>query len=348
MKQILTIIISVCFCAYASAQNYQSSTDDFGRLALTPVIVEDSGVPANAANILKNKMTQMVTRSGLAADSPAPRFVITASVDPLYKETTATTPPMVALKVVTTLYIGDAETGQIFGTYAFNESKGVGTNETKAYIEATKSIRTNDPGALAFIEESKIKIIEYYNSQIDFIIAEARSLAGSDRYDDAIVLLSSVPTVCKDAHAKAMETIAEIFQEKIDVEGMALYNEAVATWKTGKTQDNAYAVVDILTAIHPNSKSFTRSMTLVTEIEGFYSELESRRRAIEQRNWDFKMQQYADKQMDDDEQRILDHEVNLKKAESSAMLVQEVKGIISAMPARKGNGLFSKVSSWFK
>lgn len=347
MKNIIPLIILMCLCTFVSAQNYHRASDDFGRIALTPVIVEESGIPANVGNMLQNKLRQMVTKSGLASSSSDPRFVITADADILYKEITATAPPMVAIQVVTTLYIGDAQTGELFGTYAFEESKGVGTNDTKAYMEAMKRINVNDPGALSFIKTSKIKIIEYYNSQIDLIIAEARSLVGSDRYDDAIALLAGVPTVCKEAHAKAMDMIAEVFQQKIDMEGAALYNEAVATWKTGKTHDNAYAVVDILSLIHPNSKSFSQSMKLVTEIEGYYSELEARRRAIEQRNWDFKMQQYHDNQADADEQRILDHEVNLKKAESGELLIKEVKNVVAALPANRG-GLFSKVSSWFK
>lgn len=348
MKRITLLVITIWLCAYVSAQNYHKSSDDFGRIALTPVIVEESGIPANARNLLQSKMRQMVTQSGLGSTSPDQRFVITADADVLYKEVTATTPPMVALSVVTTLYIGDAQTGELFGTYAFEERKGVGTNETKAYMEALKGVRANDPGALSFIKSAKIRIIEYYNSQIDIIIAEAMSLKNSDRYEDAIALLAGVPAVCKAAHSKAMDVIADIFQEMIDVEGAALYNEAVATWKTGKTQDNAYAVVDILAAIHPNSKSFSRSMTLVTEIEGYYSEIEERRRAIEQRNWEFKMQQYNDSQENADEQRILDHEVNLKKAESGELLITEVKNIVAAMPSNNRRGLFSKISSWFK
>lgn len=349
MKRIFAFLafFGSCFCA--SAQNNQLSADDFGRIALAPVIVEEAGIPNGAAKILQNKLTQIVTKSGLAADPAYPRFVITADTDVLFKEVTATAPPMVALQVVTTLYIGDAESGQLFGSYSYDASKGVGNNDTKAHVEALKRINVNDPDVLAFVEESKVKIIEYYNSQIDFIIAEARSLMNSNQYDDAIILLSGVPTVCKDAHAKAMDMIADVFQEKIDVEGAALYNEAVATWKTGKTQDNAYAVVDILALIHPNSKSFAQSMKLVSEIEGYYSELEARRRAIEERNWAFKMQQYEDSQMVAAEERQLGHELDMKKAENSALLVQEVTNLIASRPAKSGKGgLVAKIGSWFK
>lgn len=349
MKKILTLFILLSSSLSIFAQNNKGAMDDFGRIAIAPVIVEESNIPAHCRKVIESKLKQLVTKSGLAADSYDSRFIITAEADVLFQEVTATAPPMVALQVATTLYIGDAVTGQLFGSYSYDPAKGVGNNETRAYMEALKRVNINDPDVLAFVETSKTKIIEYYNSQIDLIIAEANSLASTDNYDEAIALLATVPTVCKDAHAKAMDVIADVFQTKIDAEGMALYNEAVATWKTGKNQDNAYAVVDILASIHPNSKSFSKSMTLVSEIEGYYSEIESRRRAIEERNWQFKMQQYSDSQAAAAEQRQLDHELNMKQAENNGILIQEVKGIVSSMAGsgRRGN-LFSKVGSWFK
>ena len=55
--------------------------------------------------------------------------------------------------------------------------KGVGENETKAYMSALKNLKTNDPNYQDFIEKAKNKIVEYYNSKCDFIIKEAKALA---------------------------------------------------------------------------------------------------------------------------------------------------------------------------
>ena len=58
--------------------------------------------------------------------------------------------------------------GTIFATEAIT-IKSIGDNETKAYIDALKKIKTSDKSILAFVEKGKSKIIEYYNSKCDFI-----------------------------------------------------------------------------------------------------------------------------------------------------------------------------------
>ena len=209
--------------------------------------------------------------------------------------------------------------------------------------------------------------IEYYNSQIDFLISEAESLRSRQEWDEAILQLAVVPKVCKGAHEKAMLKIADIYQDKIEVEGAAKYNEAYAQWKTDKSKESAYRVVELLAGINPQSSFVQKGRKLSVEVESHYAELVARRREIEDRNWNFKVQQYQDAQ-------------DLKKAqhndsvENKRMLVEFAAGAVSEVtsvfkskstqsPTIKGDnqsnkgaskknskkqGLAAKVASWFK
>ena len=54
-----------------------------------------------------------------------------------------------------------------------------------------------------------------------------------------MVKLAQVPQICKDAYLKAYEKIGEVYQQKIDLEGDKLYNEAYAQWNTAKNEQSA-------------------------------------------------------------------------------------------------------------
>ena len=353
MKRIVCLLLSLCSIAALQAQNDRASMDDFGRIALTPVISEGSSVPQMARQPLKTKLTQLVTKNGLSADDSNIRFVITANTDLLAKDVTATAPPMTVVEISATLYIGDAQTGQLFSTYSFDAVKGVGNNETRAYQEAVKKINMNSAAVQAFVTEGKNKIIEYYNTQIDFLLTEANAKAQAQDYDGAMLSLASVPTVCKDAHSKAMTRLGEIYQMKIDKEGAALYNQAAAAWKTSKSEDSAREACGYLAEINPLSKSADTGQKLVAEIEKHYDGLRAERKAREEREWQFKQQQYADAQAAAQEQRQFAHEEAMKLADAHSvatqMALQEVKSTMNTFVKHSSSSsILNKITSWFE
>jgi hypothetical protein len=262
---------------------------------------------------------------------------------------------MIALTLSPTIYIGDAITGELYASCGLSEVKGVGDNENKAYLNAIRTINVNNPSVAKCIQDGKNKIVEFYNSQIDFLLAEAESLMASERYDEAMVKLAAVPNVCKDAYLKATAKIGEVYQKKIDVEGDRLYNEAVAQWNTAKTKESASRVVELLAAINPLSAAAAKGRTLVKSVEAHYAEIAARRRELEERNWAFKMQQYQDSRDDKKAEFDLkvqqyndshsykmtkagyDYEVQMEearhggKAMAAEYALQEVKNIVAFM-----------------
>lgn len=289
MIRFFLIVSSLFFSTLTFCQNTLSSTDDLGRISLTPVIVNNSNCPSYAEAVIKDKLAQIVTQNGLGGTSYEHRFVITANVIETYREMTSTAPAMVVINLQPSLYIGDIESGNLFASCHLGTKSGVGTNETKAYLNAIKNIQTESPELTHFLETGKEKIIQYYNSQIDFIISKAQSLLDQELYDEAICLLFSVPDVCKDAYLQAMDMTAIVYQQKINKESAVLLNTAYQLWNANQSYEGAEKAASFLSKIHPLSDSVPEALSL--------SEAIARRvKEIDTREWNFKMQQYADQQ----------------------------------------------------
>ncbi len=210
MKRLLVFltVIAFGFSGTLFAQNSEGKADDAARISITPQVTAQE-IPQGAKNMLMNKMKQICTKNGLAGDGNNPFFIMDATVDILSKELTPTAPPMHALYLSVNFFIKDAKSGAIYSESSI-EIKGVGKNETKAYSQALKNINTSKGQFKAMVEKGKVKIIEFYNSECDFIISKATALHKQGNNADAIKVLESVPSVSKECFAKCMELLSEI------------------------------------------------------------------------------------------------------------------------------------------
>lgn len=256
----LLIITLLILSINITAQNNKGKTDDFGRIAIGTVIPENTEAPAAASRILKMKMSQITTKNGLS--SMGNRFAMYPQIDILTQEITASAPPKHAFTLSVTLYISDLETQTIFTTTNLT-LKGVGTNETKAYISALKMLNAKRPEVKGFVEEGKNRIMEYYNSQCDFILKDATASAGRKEYDKAIYDLLLVPDVCKDCYMQALDLTNEIYMQKLNNE----CQEMLAQSRVEKSNDNHEQAANLLASILPDLDCYEDAQILLKEIE---------------------------------------------------------------------------------
>lgn len=253
-------------------------TEEKERLALSVWIPENvEGLTDMARNNLENKLLQLITANGVGGSGDFTRFIISANVNTLSKEITNT--GMQALTLNITLYIGDGFQGKAFTSYA-TTVKGVGENDTKAYLSALKNLKISDPAYQGFIDKGKSKIIAYYNAQCDQIIREAKVLAGLNKFDEAIFNLTSVPDVCTDCWKKAMDAVAPVFKQKIDYECREKIQRANAIWNAGQSWEAAQEAGAILSTIDPNA-------ACVNDIKALSSKIEKRIKEVDGREWKF-------------------------------------------------------------
>jgi hypothetical protein len=284
MKKFIAVLI-LTFVAISS--NAQVKLDDFGRIVLNTYLPDNIAIPLEAKNLLFTKLNQITSNNGMGGSQANPRFIITANINVGTKDVIAGPPQMIAQNIDVTLFIGDAVTNTIFSNTTLS-IKGVGTNENKTFIEAFKTINPKNKEVLAFLEEGKTKIINYYSTNCDFIIKDAQKLVKQEKYDEAIYQLSLVPDVCKDCYFKCLDTLTHIYQQKIDADCKVKFNEAKVTWTAAQTPNGAEKAGDILSTINPMANC-------QTDVTAFIKAIDTKLKADEKARWQFKMKQYADK-----------------------------------------------------
>ena len=276
---ILSLVLNISFA--------QINLNDFGRIILNSHISEKLELTSEVKNTLLTKLDQISSSNGMGGSQINHRFIITANVTIGTKDVIAGPPQMLAQNLELTLFIGDAITNTIFSTISLS-LKGVGTNENKAYIDAFKNINPKNKEVVAFLEEGKTKIINYYSTNCDFILKDAQVLTKQEKYDEAIYKLSLVPDVCKECYFKCLDTLTTIYQKKIDADCKIKLNQAKSLWVAQQSPIGAEKAGDILSSINPMA-------SCQGEIQFFIKTIDTKLKADEKARWEFKMKQYADK-----------------------------------------------------
>lgn len=284
MKNFIVVLI---LTVATISSNAQVKFDDFGRIVLNTYLPDNIAIPTEAKNLLVTKLNQITSNNGMGGSQANPRFIITANVNVGTKDIIAGPPQMIAQNIEVTFFVGDALTNTIFSNVTLS-LKGVGTNENKAFIDALKTINPKNKEVLAFLEEGKTKIINYYSTNCDFIIKDAQALVKQEKYDEAIYQLSLVPDVCQNCYFKCLDTLASVYQKKIDADCKVKFNMAKVTWTAAQTPDGAEKAGDILSTINPMANC-------QTDVTAFVKAIDAKLKADEKARWQFKMKQYADK-----------------------------------------------------
>ncbi len=241
---------------------------------------EVEALPAAAKQILETKLGQMVTKNGISDISYNSRFIITPNVEVLTKDVLGTAPPKIAINLDVTIYIGDGLNGTLYASKSFNV-KGVGTNETKAYINAINNINANSEQVQQFVYEGKEKIIAFFNNNCDMIRKEAKSLDNQNRQEEALNLLVNVPvnSTCFD---KVAPELKGMYKKLIDRDCKTQLAEASAIWAANQDIDAANTAGAILASIEPTSSCYG-------EVKSLFSKIEKRVKELSDRPWEYKL-----------------------------------------------------------
>ncbi len=275
MKKIYFILGLFFVVVTNTAQNSDSN------IALgTYIPNEMEQIPAAARQILETKLGQMVTKNGISDVSYNSRFIITPNVSVMSKDVVGTAPPKIVLNLDVTIYIGDGINGSLYTSKSFNV-KGVGSNETKAYIAAIKNMKTNGDDVQAFVAEGKQKIIDFFNNNCEMIQKEANTLANQNQFEEALGLLVNVP-VNSNCYDKVGKSLKSMYQKSIDRNCEADLAEATAIWNANQDMTAANEAGSILAGIEPSSSCYPN-------VKSLFSKIESRVLELSNRPWEYKL-----------------------------------------------------------
>ena len=256
---ILTVILS-------GTSLFSQSADDIGKISLHVVLPEEYSpnfekLSMNELKKIKSKITSITSRNGVSGSGMG-NFVIYPVLN-IYDEDLIETglEPQVIVRAEFSLFIQQMSNGQIYGEETI-EIEGFGRNRSKAITKAIQSINTRDKAWKTMINDSKQKIIDYYNLRCDDIQAEAEGQSKTENYLGALITLMQVP-VEVNCYRQVIDKAVEFYDYHIELE----CQEKIAASKVLKTQNQWDEAASVLFGILPHYDCYDDAMILLKEIE---------------------------------------------------------------------------------
>ena len=281
-------IFSIALAALISATMFAAETQ---FLPISVYAADNSeNFPEGAKAMIENKLTQLLTRNGIAGLDYMGQFVLTVTTTPLDKDIIAGPPMKISEKMEMNLYIVDAYAKTIFSSTSFTV-RGLGETENKCYLNAISRMPLQTPQIAQFIQEGKEKIIGYYDHEGEALIKKAQYLAKQKKYDEALFWVALIPQQSKHYDA-ALAAGQAIYQQYINNECNVNLAAARQAWAAHQNANGAEAAGEFLAKILPDAACYGDAMALYKEIKGKVLD-----------DWKFEMKQYQDG-VDLEKQRI--------------------------------------------
>ncbi|MBR4066634.1 MAG: hypothetical protein IKJ97_07765 [Bacteroidaceae bacterium] len=249
---------------------FMQSMLSFAQDCVLPVSVrldEDfADVPKSACNVLLNSLNRIALENNLTTEAPSSPFILTARCDVLEKSNLPGPPIQTVYNLGLTLYILDTYNQKKFSS-TYIATNGVGKGEVKSYINAFKKINANSEEIKDFISVAKSKMLNYYDTQYQNIIKEAKKLASLQRYEEALAMVLAIP-VCSKGGDEAQSYGYALYEEHLDRMNLFLLNRAKALWSANQTQQVALDVCGMLANIDPYAACYDDAAKLMAEVKG--------------------------------------------------------------------------------
>lgn len=245
----------------------QSKSKENGpKISIGAYIAEQAdSLPLQSKDLLLNKLNQLITANGITNGAIGTRFILTPKINVLTKNIIAGPPTMHAMTLEITFYVGDGIAGRKFSSKSITV-QGVGTNETKAYIDGIKKIMPNDPNLVKVLADGKAKIVEYYNTNCESIIKTAQAAAAAAKLEEAITQLTTIPEVCKVCYEKGMNAAEPFYKKYIDQQCGVKLTQARTAWNSNQNATGAKNAGEFLAKIDPTAACYNEAMVLNEEI----------------------------------------------------------------------------------
>ena len=283
MKKLFTFAIAALMSAAMLAETEY--------LPISVYAGDDSeSFPTGAKAMIENKLTQLLTRNGIAGLEYTGPFLLTVTTTPIDKDVIPGPPAKIAEKMEMNLYIVDAFAKKVFSTTSVTV-RGLGETENKCYLNALSHMPLQSPLLTKFIDEGKQKIIDYYNHEGERLIERANYLSAQKQYEEALSLISLIPQQ-SNQYRPALQAGLQIYQQYLDHECQVNLAAARSAWSAQQNAQGAAAAGEYLQKILPDAGCYNEAMDLYREIKAKVLD-----------DWKFEMKKYQDG-VDLEKQRI--------------------------------------------
>lgn len=252
MKRILLTCLAVLMFSAAKAER--------GCELNFTVIPPEAGeeLPASVVEKLTGRLSTLLSATGVSVSSDDLQFFLTGRFDNAFFEKTTGPDQRDVINTTLTLYIGDADGQKIFSSMTM-DLKGVGKSEAQAYIKAMSTLTARRKDVVAFIEEGKAKIIDYFNKNYNTYLTKARTAMKQRNYDEALYYSLQIPECCV-GFPQAQALALEIYDHQVDYIGQTLLARAKAAFGVNPTDKGAAEAFLYIMQIDPSAACYKEAV----------------------------------------------------------------------------------------
>ncbi|MFT7606884.1 MAG: hypothetical protein ACI8VT_004487, partial [Saprospiraceae bacterium] len=284
MKKINIVIILFCllpsFCLFSQDADKKY---DVGTISISLVMPNQvEGLSASDLSQLESKILRMLTSSGLSGNGYSSNFVIFPKFEILSNDEIPGMEKMTSVETELSLFVKQMDNNVMFSSYA-KTVKGMSKSESQAVRNAIKKIPTRSKDVKEFLEETKGRIITYYQNKCDGILLEADRYSKTNDYEQAIATLMTIPSEVGDCYNKAQGKAIEYYQAYSNQKCAEYIQKAKAA---GANRQYSLAL-QYLSIVDPSSNCKQESLEL---IQNLAPKVDAR----EKKYWDFAMKRYSD------------------------------------------------------
>lgn len=259
MKKIISIIVFAVLCVVTVKSQVNCTVP---MVVVVPQQVDELAPMAQSK--LETRLRQAITQNGIDGGAQFADFSIVANLTENSKEVMGGLRPLVTIVSDLELYVGNNYTGEKFSSYVMTIS-GAGNNEAKAYTAAFGKINANNPEIQRFLNDAKVKINNYYETQVPNIILQAKSFSARREYEEALCLLASVPTCCS-RYDEVSRCMLEVYQQYVNYDCAVKVNKARVIWNASQDKTGAALAGAYLMSIDPASSCWDEALQLAETI----------------------------------------------------------------------------------
>lgn len=228
------------------------------------VYISSNKLPDSSAKVLENHLTQAIVSDGVASNAFS-LFSVVASVSEIQEEIISGVRPQYVKIISLDLSIGNVKTGEKFDAISI-ELRGAGATKERAYNSCFSQLQNRKSDVTRLLKTTRQKIIAYYDSQLQNIVAQSKSYCTQKQFEDALCLLASVPTCCNQYGLVANE-LEGVFQQYVNYDCAEKVLRARAIWAASQTTEAALMAGAYLSAISPSASCNGEAVALLAQIQ---------------------------------------------------------------------------------
>ncbi len=221
---------------------------------------ELNGVKPDAYKLLQSKLEKMLTSSGVS--SYGGDFVLYPTVNIIEENLIeAGIKNFFKVKIELTLNVANLTSETLFSSESWQLSGTAERVRSAAVKNAFTQLKGTDALFKSFIENTKLKIYEYYEANKKSILTKASTLASTCKYDEAIALLAGYPSQVS-GYDEAQSLMHKIYIQYINANASRILNEARAAYAT----KNYEAAVNLAAQIDPESTHYNEAKSIINQV----------------------------------------------------------------------------------